>query len=304
MKNTLFICLTLLLSATFAQAKPFKGEGKIIGSLDGQVLATGSGRVFMIDSKGQEVWSRKAGNNHDVWMLDNGNILYADGVIHEVNPKTDQEVFTYTPKILKGGGAYSCQRLENGNTLVGENSSGKILELDPKGKVVFELQTQPFKQNNHHNLRMVRKIKNGNYLACHSGANLVREYTPKGEIVQEIKLNKLAFSAQRLENGNTLIGNIDRIVEFTAEGDIAWECSNSDIEGVQLGKICGVNTLPNGNMVLGIYSIKKGEAGATFLEITREKKLVWRYVQLPKGDRSAMSAQKLDNSGKAISKLR
>lgn len=280
------------------------GSGKVIGALDGQVLATGGGRVILLDSDGAELWQIKAGNCHDVWKLDNGNVLIADGNIREVDPKTNDVVFSYKPEETKGGGAFSCQRLDDGRTLVGENSTGRILELDKDGNIVFALKVEPYKAGFHHNLRMVRKLANGNYLVCHSVAKLVREYTPKGEIVFEAHVENLAFSAVRLPNGNTIVGDMTRVVEFDPRGQAVWNLLATELKGVKIGKICGVNVLPNGNMVLGIYAAQQVEDGAALLEVTRDKDVVWRYVKYPKGDRAMMSGQKLDTSGKAISTLR
>lgn len=303
-----FIVIGILACGLSSYAKPQNkgkgGEPKVFGELDGKILATGSGRIVLLDSDGKELWTTKGSNCHDAWMLDNGNVLFADGKVKEINPKTNEVVFEYNPKVTKGGGTFSCQRLKNGNTLVGENSTGRILELDPKGKVVFELKTEPYKAGNHQNLRMVRKLENGNYLVCHSGAKLVREYTPDGKIVYEVKVKKLAFSASRLKNGNTIVGDLEYVTEYSPEGKVVWELTKKDLPGLKIGKICGVNVLPNGNMVLGIYAATQSENGAAILEVSRDKKVIWRYVKIPKGDRSMMSAQKLTKDGKAISNIR
>jgi len=280
------------------------GGGKIIGELEGQVLATGFRRVVLLDNKGNELWQTESKNTHDVWKLANGNVLVADGIIREINPETDEVVFTYRPKNMSGGGAYACQRLVNGNTVVGENSTGRILELDSAGKIVFELKVEPFKAGSHYNLRMVRKLDNGNYLTSHAKSKLVREYTPEGKIVFEAKTKLLAFSAVRLPNGNTVVGDLKRVLEFDPNGKQVWEFIPQKMKGFKIGTVTGVNVLPNGNMVLGIYGVQHVENGGGLLEITRDKKIVWRYVKLSKGDRSMMSVQKLDASGKPISNLR
>ncbi|MHC4251783.1 MAG: beta-propeller domain-containing protein [Planctomycetota bacterium] len=275
------------------------GDGEVQGRLQGRVLATGGGRVFVFDRTGKTLWQQRAGNCHDCWMLPNGNVLFADGEVKEVTPE-GKIVFHFRPKEKKGGGAYACQRLENGRTLIGENSTGRILEVDRQGKVLFELQTQPTKKGSHHNLRMVRKIPNGNYLACHSGAKMVREYTPKGDIVLEIKVHTIAFSAVRLANGNTMVGYLDMVTEFDPRGKKVWEFTSKDIPGQRIGKMCGIHVQPNGNVVIGVYAAydKQGQGLGAF-EITREKKLVWAYRN-PKRDRSMMGVQLLDPRGKLL----
>ena len=274
-------------------------DGKVYGKLDGQVLATGGGKILIFDSNGRTIWSHKASKPHDVWMLPGGNVLYAGPQVIEINPKTNEVVFKYKSKTKSHEGAFSCQRLADGMTLIGENSTGKILEVAKDGKIVFELQLPNIKIGNHHNMRMARKLDNGNYLVCHSGRKLVREYTPEGKIALEIKTGNVAFSASRLPNGNTLVGHINNITEFDPEGKKVWEFNHKKDAGeFKIGWTCGVHTLGNGNMVVGLYRSQRGKKGAAIFEMTRDKKILWRYVGK---DAHMMSAQKLTADGKVLS---
>nr|MBC8372500.1 PQQ-binding-like beta-propeller repeat protein [Planctomycetota bacterium] len=171
-------------------------ETKLIhGTLKGQVLATGTGRMLLLDNTGKILWKHKGGNCSDIWMLKNGNILLADNNVVEVDPKSDKVVWSYKPAMQKGGGTFACQRLKNGNTMVGENSAGRIVEVDPKGKIVFELKLPECQPGSHNNLRHVRKLANGNYLVAYKAKAMVREYTPAGKVVFEVKTKPIAFSA-------------------------------------------------------------------------------------------------------------
>lgn len=296
MKTSIITTLSLL--AIFSS--PIHAERPIMeGKPSGHILATGAKRVMILNDKGEVIWKHKGSNVSDCWMLKNGNVLFADNFITLVNPKTDKVVFSYKPKVAKGGGTYGCQPLENGNILIGENSTGKIYEMTRKGKVVFELQLPLYQAGSHHNLRMVRKLENGNYLICHSGKHIVREYTPKGKVVYEVKVGNIAFSASRLPNGNTLVGHMDQITEFSPTGEIVWKFAITDIQGLTIGSICGVHVLENGNLAVGVYGAYKKGGEAGLFEITREKKLVWCYSN-PKSDRSMMSIQMLDSEGKPL----
>ena len=272
---------------------------EISGEVGGKLLAAGDRRVMILSSKGEVEWEHPTALTHDAWMLPNGNVLFADGAtVTEVTPD-HKVVFQYKSPEQKGGGTFSCQRLNNGNTLIGENSTGKVLEVDPSGTVVFELQTSPATLGAHHNMRMVRKLKNGNYLVCHSGAHLVKEYTPKGGVVLELKTPNLAFAAIRTAKGTTLVSTLDKLIEFDAAGKVVWEFANTDIPGVKITNMTGMHLLPNGNIVTGCYrAYEKGE-GTGLLEITRNKKLVWRLSN-PKLAGTMMAVQKLDAGGKAM----
>jgi outer membrane protein assembly factor BamB len=282
--------LTVLNGAKATADKP------IYGKLKGQILATGAGRMLLLDSTGKILWKHKGGNCSDIWMLKNGNVLLADNNIIEVNPKTDKVVWSYKPEMQKGGGTFACQRLKNGNTMVGENSAGRIVEVDPKGKIVFELKLPECKPGSHNNLRHVRKLPNGNYLVAYKAKAMVCEYTPKGEVVLKIKIKPIAFSAVRLPNGNTVVGHINCITEYDSKGKQVWQFDKKEIKDVKIGMITGIHVLPSGNIVMGIYGATTSKDGASLLEITRDKKVVWRYP----GDRHMMAVQLLDEKGKPL----
>ena len=238
----------------------------------------------------------------DCWMQEDGNVVFADGkTVTEVNPKTGNTVFVYRPAlppdVKVGDGSFSCQPLEDGRVLVSENSTGRVLEVDRQGKIVFESKVEPYKVGSHHNHRYVRKIKNGNYLVCHSGAGKVREYNPQGEIVFEVSAGPIAFSAVRLDNGNTLVGHLDNITEFDPAGKPVWTFSSKDIDGLEIRAMCGVHALPNGNIAIGVYGAYKNGGQVGLLEITRDKQIVWYYSN-PSADGAMMSIQMLDAEGR------
>ncbi|MEI7731043.1 MAG: hypothetical protein WCO56_15815 [Verrucomicrobiota bacterium] len=273
----------------------------ITGTPAGKILAAGSNKIMILSPSGEMEWQYPTKLTHDVWMLANGNILFADGASVTEVTLAKKVVFEYKAAEQKGGGTFACQRLANGNTLIGENSTGRVLEVDPSGKAVFTLQTSPTQIGNHHNLRMVRKLDNGNYLVCHSGARIVKEYTPKGDVVQEIKApGKLAFSAIRTPKGTTLVASLEQIIEWDAKGNKVWECTNKELEGALVSNMTGMHLLPNGNIVTGCYQAynKSGE-GCGLLELSREKKIIWRYTN-PKGDGTMMAVELLTPDGKAL----
>lgn len=288
---------TLLIASSFSIFSLNAAEPVMTGSPEGQILATGSRRVIIMDSQGKVLWQHKGANVSDCWMLKNGNVLFSDNNVTEVDPQSGKVTFSYQSKVKKGGGVFGCQPLSNGNVLIGENSTGKILEVSRDGKVVFELQLPLFKPGNHHNLRMVRKLDSGNYLVCHSGHHLVREYTPAGKIVFEVKVNNIAFSAIRLKNGHTLVGHIKQLTEFDPNGKAVWSFATDAVEDLKINSMCGIHVQPNGNLAVGVYSAYRGGGQVGLFEISRDKKIVWKYAN-PKSDKSMMSIQLLTADGK------
>ena len=289
----------MILLAAMALGMAAAHAAGMTGEVGGKLLAAGDNKVMVLSDKGIIEWEHPAGLTHDTWMLPNGNVLFADGnAVSEVTPD-HKVVFQYKSPQQNGGGTYACQRLANGNTVVGENSTGKILEVSPAGKVVFELQTQPATPGQHHNLRMVRKLNNGNYLACHSGAHVVKEYTPKGGVVLELKVDNIAFAAIRTDKNTTLVAALGKITEFDAQGKVVWEFNNTDIPGIKITNMTGMHLLPNGNIVTGCYSAYDKQEGTGLLEITRDKKPVW-HLSDPNLAHSMMGVQKLDPAGKPL----
>jgi outer membrane protein assembly factor BamB len=272
-------------------------ENYITGTCPSKILAAGTGRVIILSTNGETTWEYPAKLVHDVWMLKNGNVLFADGeTVTEVTP-AKKVVFKYAATNQQGGGTFSCQRLQNGNTLIGENSTGRVLEVDSKGKVVFTLQTTPAKPGDHHNLRMVRKLENGNYLVCHSGARIVKEYTPEGRVVWEsAQPGPVAFAALRTPRGTTLVSSLDQIIEYDKDGAKIWECETKDFSDLHIMNMTGMHLLPNGNLVIGCYAAYKEGQGCALFEITRDKHVVWSYSN-PKADGSMMGVQILTPKG-------
>jgi predicted Rdx family selenoprotein len=283
------VVLSLIGACVFAEG--------LEGRLDALVLAAGSGRVLLLSTQGDVVWEHKAGTVHDAWVLPSGNVLFADGNITEVT-REHKVVFEYKPEIQKGGGAYSCQRLPNGNTVVGENASGRVVEVDKDGKVVFSLMTRYGNTDDHHHMRMVRKLANGNYLVSHSLANVVREYKPDGTTAWEKPTKGLAFAAVRLANGNTLVSTLGQITEYGPDGAEVWEFKKDGLPGVVIQNMTGIQVLPGGNVVVGCYSAYTKEgAGTGMFEVTRDKRLVWRYASPGLRDTSMMGVHKLIEGG-------
>lgn len=274
-----------VIASGVVHAQPADG---VVGDLNCEFFSTGSGRVCRFSKTGEVLWENKTGNNADAWLLPNGNALFADGNVWEYSPD-HQVVWSYKPQNQAGGGAYSCQRLANGNTLVGENSTTRILEVDPAGKIVFSLQLKSESKSNHHNLRMVRKLENGHYLVCHSGENRVREYDVNGAILWEKKVDGIAFAAVRASDGTTYISSLNQVEQYDPSGKVVWALKASELPDLNIRNMTGLQLLANGNLVIGCYSAydKEGK-GVGLFEVTREKKVVWTYVSPKRRDRSMM----------------
>ena len=259
----------------------------------------------IIDEEGRESWNSGRGGARDGFVLPSGNVLIAWSNEVKEFTRDKKVVFTYTlSKENKEIG--TAQRLENGNTLITElGGKPRLMEVDAAGKIVVDFPLAPETDNAHMQTRMARKLANGNYLVPHLLAFKVKEYTAKGEVVKEFKTDlpevggrkaeNWPFTAIRLSNGNTLVtlthGN--KVVEMDGEGKIVWKITNDDLEGRPLADPCGAQRLPNGNTVIGSYGTN---GPVKVFEVTREKKIVWRYT----GKHKAHELQVLTTNGKAV----
>lgn len=259
------------------------------------------GKVFIIGSDRKVEWEYKTPSCNDLWVLPNGNILFNTG--HGVREVTreHQVVFDYqSPSEI-----YACQRLTNGNTFIGECSAGRLLEVDPAGRIVKQLRLLPEgKDGGHTYMRNARQLANGNYLVTHYGEQVVREYRPDGGVVLSIPAAGGPHSAVRLPTGHTVITCGDmpggaRVFEADAAGKVVWQVQGDDLPGISLKFIAGVQRLPNGNTVIANW-LGHGQFGKAphLIEIAPDKRVVWTFTD-HENLRTVSSLQILDATAPA-----
>ena len=282
-------CLAIMLSATqFTQADDavrhsFLGVGK-------------ANRTVIVGEDGKIEW-RVDLPASDGWVLSNGNVLLAlygtkefpNGGAVELDRKTKEIVFAYKGPQKETS---TVQPLADGTFLLAElGPEPRALVINRDGKVLKSTPLQCQKQNAHMQTRMLRMLPNGNYIAPHLLDFAVKEYDAgTGKVLKTFPTDDRGrakrdwpFTAIRLENGNTLIGctNGNRVIEVDANGKIVWSVTNDDLGEKLLDDACGVQRLPNGNTVITSYHAK-GDA-VKLLEVTRDKKVVWRYSGMNAG---------------------
>lgn len=109
-----------------------------------------------------------------------------------------------------------CQRLENGNTLVALFDTGKVIEVDDKGKIVWNLKTERQPMS-------VQRTASGTTLVASLASPLVQEFDSKKNVVWELKLNETNTVARRLPNGDTMICGKTNIKMLGRDKSIRWE---------------------------------------------------------------------------------
>jgi hypothetical protein len=257
------------------------------------------GKVFLVSKAGEIEWEHAAPSSDDLWVLPNGNLLFVTGHgVLEVTRKKEV-VFRYESK----SEIYACQRLPGGNTFIAECNAGRLLEVEPSGKVAKEIRLLPEgKDGGHLYIRNARRLANGNYLVCHYAEEVVREYDPSGKRLSDIPAAGGPHSVVRLPDGSTLVACGDmkgagRAFEVDAAGKVVWEVKGDELPGVSLKFCTGLQRLPNGNTVISNW-LGHGNLGKSphLIEITRDKKVVWSFAD-HKAMKTISSVQLLDVPG-------
>ena len=260
------------------------------------------GKVFLVGEDGKPTWEYPATHCNDLWALSNGNLLFTTG--HGVKEVTRDKkvVFNYTSE----GEIYGCQRLDNGRTFIAECTAGRLLEVDPSGKIVVELRLLPEgARGGHLYIRNARRLADGHYLVAHYGEQVVREYDAQGKVVRQIPAVGGPHSVVRLPNGHTLVACGDlpgghRVFEADAEGRTVWEIRDGDLPGISFKFMTGLQRLPNGNTLISNW-LGHGQLGKAphLIEVTPQKKVVWTFAD-HKTMKTISTVQLLDVAGDAI----
>jgi len=261
------------------------------------------GKVFVVDGEGKVEWTYDAPHANDIWVLPNGNLLFNTGHgVKEVR-RDRTVVFSYE----SSSEIYACQRLPNGNTFIGESNAGRLLEVNPAGRIVHQVRLLPEgTDGGSAYMRNARKLANGNYLVAHYGLQVVREYDADGKVVWQVAAPGGPHSVVRLPDGNTLIASADRdgaparVFEVTPDGRTVWEVRGEELPGISLKFMAGLHRLPNGNTVMSNW-LGHGQFGKAphLIEVTRDKRVVWTYADF-ETMQTISSVQLLDVAGDAI----
>ena len=131
----------------------------------------------------------------------------------------------------------------------------------------------------HLQVRGIHRLENGHILAAHEGEGAVREVDGEGKVVWEYTGMPNVGDAIRLPNGNTLIscGTQKRVIEVTPDKQIVWEFGPADAPELNLTWLFTTQILKNGNLVISNFLRGQEGKGAHVFEVTREKKVVWKY---------------------------
>jgi hypothetical protein len=260
----------------------------------------GAKKIVIFAHDGSVQWEYPAEMSRDVWRLPDGNVLFCynnqyrgdrndnpSGVM-EVSP--DKKVVFH---FRTTGQVWSCQRLADGNTLVGAASLGKLLIVAPHGQIVktIKLRNAP----GHGCLRNARQVANGNFLVAEESARAVREYSPAGDLTREFPVPFPPYSVVRLANGHTIACGLKSMVDMDADGGTVWSLADGQIPQMGVRWFAGIQVLPDGNIC-----VCNAGGKVPFFEVDRRKQIVWQWPSPGTAVGLGHSLQRLDVLGAAI----
>lgn len=217
-----------------------------------KVIMNGKGKLAVVTADGKVEWEMPWGGIHDIHVLPNGHIMVQERMrkIVEIDPKTKKVVWSYDADNSNGNKGkrievHAFQPLDNDRIMIAESGAGRIIEIDRSGKIHHEVTLKINDPHPHRDTRLVRKIANGNYLVCHEGDGVLREYDGKsGKLVWEFEV-PLFGQERKGGHGPEAFGN----------------------------QLFAAVRLKNGNTLIATGN------GHSVLEVTPEKKVVWRLQQ-------------------------
>ncbi|MEK0445347.1 MAG: hypothetical protein RLZZ399_668 [Verrucomicrobiota bacterium] len=273
MKHTLLICLTTLLAAALrADDTPIKHRF-LCSDYSG-------GKVCIVNTKGDIEWEFPVKIPQDCWMLPNGNILFSH--LTGVKEVTIEKKVVWEYQGPAGIEIHAAQPLPDGNVMVVECGTKRIIEVDRSGRIVKEVPLHPNpKLNAHGQFRGGRKLANGNYAVPFLSERKVVEVDGEGNVVREVPVPGNPCSIVALPNGNWLVttGDGHQVLEIAPDGKTVWQLKENDLPENPIRWAIGPQRLPNGNTVFCNW-LGHGHIGKNphIYEVTPENKLVWSFA--------------------------
>ena len=241
----------------------------------------GGDKVCVVSAEGVIEWQYDCKHPQDCWKLPNGNILFCfvSGALEVTADAAKKIVWEYkAPEKVE---VHACQPLPDGNVMIVECGSSRIIEVGRDGKISKEIKLTTAPEIKLHNqFRGTRKLANGHYLVCFKGEGKIVELDGNGKVLREIKVPGDPHEVVPLPDGHLLVtcGDGHQVLEFDAQQKIVWELKENDLPGNTLRLMAGCHRLPNGNTIFANY-LGHGHLGEQpqFFELTPDKKVVWAF---------------------------
>lgn len=238
------------------------------------------GKVCIVGADGKIEWEFPAKIPQDCWMLPNGNVLFSHG--GGAKEVTMQKEVVWEYKGPEGVEIHAAQPLEDGNVMIIECGTKRIIEVNRAGEIVKQVSLNPNpKVGTHGQFRGGRKLANGHYVVPFYSERKVVELDGNGAVVREVPVAGNPSGIAPLRNGHWVVTNGDghQVQEIAPDGKTVWQLSENDLAGNPIRFAIGVQRLPNGNTVFCNW-LGHGHLGENphVYEVTPDKQLVWSFA--------------------------
>lgn len=244
----------------------------------------------------------------DATMLPDRNIVFSRKIGASKITPDKKIIWNYIAP--KGYEVHSIEPIGSDKVLIMQNGLPATLMIINTISGIIEKQIilPTGRPSAHGQFRRVRMTDKGTFIAAHMDTGRVVEYDASGKEIWSVNAPSV-WMAKRLKNGNTLFtGNQHCYIrEVNMEGKVVWEFTQADIPDIKLYDIQEAVRLENGNTLIsnwcpnGIKSPKDWPSSVQWIEITRDKKVVWALRQWADPDLGpASSIQLLNNKGLPI----
>lgn len=281
MKTSILFLLILFISINLQAKKKGKRIMSSPATYDFIIADVDAYEVVRYSKYGERLWVYSDVRAIDVWMLSNDDVLIAylpseltanKGGVRIVNSEMETVMdYQIDDEVM------SCCILPNGNILFTETKAGKLSELSREGELIRSFDIIA-KGMGHKTVRFIRLTPDNTILAAECYSHIVREYSLVGKFIRDFDLT-MAYSAYRLENGNTLISGYHppKVIEVNSDGETVWELLPKDLpETKGIKNFCEAQRLPNGNTLITNSIREFGKNNTVLFEITPDKKIVWQ----------------------------
>lgn len=175
-----------------------------------------------------------------------------------------------------------------GNTLIGDQGNGRVIEVDNFGNIVWQI-------SNIGGGNDAERLDNGNTLTMDNDRRRVIEVDNSGNIVWQLRKWKIFFidirDVERLPNGNTLIVDSGNhwVIEVDSAGNTVWQRTSTIFYAPT-----DVERLANGNTML----VEKWGVNRV-IEVDNNGIIVWQFTSL----NEPSDAERLANGNTLISDM-
>lgn len=151
---------------------------------------------------------------------------------------------------------WSAEKLPGGNVLLASHWESRVLEVDDRGNVVWQLGSV--------NAIRAKPLLNGRVLIADFGGNRVVEVDRRGAVVWEHATPDQCFDAERLVSGNTIFACPNLVREVAPDGSSVRQWT---IEG----RINSLQVLPSGRLLTANYG--QGRV----VELDEQGQVTWEF---------------------------